>query len=141
MLYIVRYGLRIHNEIERVENISSYESMRGFIGRENIKEIREVTTNLGENWHLLTEAEYIKLAKAMGRDYFLDLDENSRVPDKILVDVWNRRLLIVGRKLFESKPEWIIWSKGADGVAGTKDDLVSSDITIPPAMLKNLIME
>lgn len=139
MVYIVYHGWRLRSKTIRVENISHYDSIRGFLLNENVKEIREITSNLGNDWRLLTESEYINLSKAMGRDYFFDLDENNRVPDKILIDVWGQRLLIAGRKLDGKKPEWIIWSKGPDGVSGTEDDLVSGGDIVFDKELKNLI--
>lgn len=142
ILYIVWYCFRLNSEIKQVEEISRYDSIIGFLrNHHNKKEIREITSKFDEDLNLLKECEYMKLAQILGRDYFFDLDENSCVPDKILSDAWNRRLLIAGRRILGKNPEWIIWSKGPDGIRGTNDDLVSADVAISPTTLENLTQD
>jgi len=82
---------------------------------------KELSESLGEEWSLLDAYEYRRLAVVKG----LDRGRVGRKYPGKIVDEWGRPLMIAGRKLEGQEAEFLVWSKGADGISGTKDDVVS----------------
>lgn len=96
----------------------------------------EIATNLGERWRFLNKEEYIKLAKVMSKSHAIDRGRLSNKPDKILYDQWNQHIIIAGRKLFGTRGEYIVWSKGPDKIWGTQDDITFPyEATIPKELI------
>lgn len=98
----------------------------------------EMGNDLGPQWRLLTDAEYRKLADSMSRDDRVEgrVARNSadtgrsgvtslRSTRLVLSDSWGRQILIAGRKDIGKSAEFVVWSKGRDGVFGTSDDISS----------------
>jgi hypothetical protein len=80
----------------------------------------EFSGSLGEEWSLLDADEYRRLAAVKGLDRWR---VGSKHPEEI-VDEWGTPVMIAGRKREGREAEFLVWSKGADGISGTKDDVV-----------------
>ncbi|MDQ3687904.1 MAG: type II secretion system protein GspG [Acidobacteriota bacterium] len=80
--------------------------------------------NVGPEWRVLSEAESERLMVAAAKVHALDcLRGNRNAP---LQDEWgNSFQMSVRSSASGRKPEFRIWSKGRDAVAGTPDDIVS----------------
>ncbi|MHC4744362.1 MAG: hypothetical protein ACYS8Z_20810 [Planctomycetota bacterium] len=113
----------------------------GFVGSTNTflcaserPEVVLIRQALDENWRPLTEEEYAHLAKAASETRVIDRNGLSDERDKVMLDGWDRRVLIWGRIADRNEPEFIVISKGRDGLLGTSDDIGSPAGAIPPAV-------
>ena len=141
--------LHVLNQTDRAAEYSYIASVGSFVYSFSTDEVCEITNNLGEEWRLLSESEYTKLAHSMSRSDYIDRSNRSNLsyePGEILLDHWNhhiliagrkvRDILIVGRKVPGEKPEFIVWSKGPDGISGTDDDIIFPYGSFPPTELQ-----
>ncbi len=114
--------LNIGKEMTAYSYVSSVSSS---LNKAKAQEVNEIAFDLKNEWRELTESEYKKVAQAMSRYWSIDRGGLSHEPNEILFDHWGHRIVIAGHKLSGGKPEFIVWSKGQDGILGTEDDLAS----------------
>ena len=97
-------------------------------------EVILIRKSLDKNWRPLSEQEYAGLAKAASETRVIDRNGLSDERDKVMLDSWDRRVLIWGRIADTNEPRFIVISKGRDGLVGTKDDIGSPAGATPPAL-------
>jgi len=134
---IVYVILRTLTQVKKSATYSYIASVGSFLD-ERMKPLRgQIVDSLGEEWRLLTDTEYKYVAMVMGKSSKIDRGKLSHSPDKILYDHWGRHILIAARKTKWSRAEYIVLSKGKDGIAGTQDDTVSPrDAVFPTQFCK-----
>jgi len=76
------------------------------------------------NWQILGDVEYDRTVTEVSRKGSIDVGRNGWKSGGVLVDSWGNRLQIAVRKSDQGKLEYIVWSKGADGISKTSDDVV-----------------
>lgn len=101
--------------------------------RKNNPDLEKIFSTPDEQWRTVTTDEYDKIIK--------ELDDNSHSldagPSRPLLDLWGNRLVIVYRKSSKGYYDLLVISKGADGIYGNKDDVVSSyGESSPPLEIK-----
>jgi len=133
---IIYVFIHFNNERKKIKTGSYVASVNASLHYQETSEAREIAGNLSKEWRFLNKQEYTKLAKAMSGTYSCDRGGLSYEPDRILFDHWGRHILIAGRKLPDKNPEFMVWSKGPDGIFRTEDDISSPWQTLPPAILK-----
>jgi hypothetical protein len=89
------------------------------------------------NWRLLPDEKYDRLMKELSVSYNLDSPKSSREKDALLVDGWGNRYNIAYRQFSDLSYDFVVISKGPDGVYGTKDDEVSGNASIAPEIINN----
>lgn len=97
-------------------------------------------TEVNSQWRALNDSELQQITSAISKLNSLDCGQKN--PDNFLIDKWSKPLTIVVRRipnepLATSKNlEFMVWSNGRDGVAGTADDIVSPyGANLPPEIL------
>lgn len=91
--------------------------------------LKEIFCSADEQWWSIAVPEYDKAITELD-DKSYDLDDGSARP---LLDLWGSRLVIVYRKLPSGFYDFLVVSKGPDGIYGTEDDVVSSYGVSPPS--------
>ena len=61
----------------------------------------------------------------------------SKIPGKTLLDPWGNRFNVAVRYYENKQLEFLVWSKGPDGVNGTEDDFISANIENGVTKIKN----
>lgn len=122
IIYLFRHFINIERKIACGSQLSS---IGAFLeDNEQNEKIRSITTGFSKQWRLLNESEYAKLISTLReRGRSIDLGGMHPDPNNVLLDHWGRRIVIAGRKAENGKPEFILWSKGPDGVLGSENDL------------------
>jgi len=131
ILWFILYN---SNQVDKTAEYSHVASVCAFL-QENPHnpEVRKIVDALNSKWRILDESECAYLAKAMNKLMCIDLavlDINNA--DAPILDRWRRRVLIAARKVDGAKFDFIVWSRGPDGISGTYDDIVSPYKSIPP---------
>lgn len=135
---VVYAVLHVRNEMKRMAAGSYIASVGGFL-QDGITEnqmVIEISENLNKEWRFLNESEYTKICEAMSKSYAVDRGGLSYKPDEILFDHWGKHILIAGRKRYGKECEFIVWSRGPDGIFGTGDDIASPRGSLPPEELQ-----
>jgi hypothetical protein len=80
-------------------------------------------------WRVLNDDEVRQIMLTVSKSNALDCARRS--PEQLVLDRWNHRLTVAVRRTPDEqsatgdKLEFMVWSNGVDGIAGTEDDIVS----------------
>lgn len=86
-----------------------------------------------DTWRVIDTSSCNELANKLSASRRADRGRLSGEPEKIFLDAWDRYIMIGVRYTDENKFEFIVWSKGRDGLSGTDDDIVYPYRAEPPA--------
>jgi hypothetical protein len=75
-------------------------------------------------WRTLSIDEYTKIVHQIGQSVPLDAGAKRWTANGVLLDPWGNPFQIAIRKKSEGHVEYLVSSKGADGILGTQDDIV-----------------
>jgi hypothetical protein len=100
---------------------SAYQSIWDYC-KENPEKVD--SSSVSVNWKIVSEEDYQYLMDHVFDPYMLDKGRMERSKETVLLDIWKNRIGIAYRKSDESL-EFILWSKGRDGIEGTEDDITS----------------
>jgi hypothetical protein len=102
---VITLAWRQYRELQDVKAWSDAKLVLAYV------EHHDPTVTLDDRWKIFNDAEYNGTVPASGFG--------------VVKDPWGRRFGIAGRRLENDTPaEFVVWSAGADGIAGDKDDLV-----------------
>jgi len=94
---------------------------------DNGKEFKFLPVTPIGKWYILTDAEYDRLIDVLMTKKSFNPDSPSWEIGYIFKDHWNNRFKIAFRRLAKGNLEFLAWSAGADGITGTKDDIVAAN--------------
>jgi hypothetical protein len=84
--------------------------------------LEEILSSASEQWEFLAAEQYDRVITELAKSHNLDPSPKSSEP---LIDRWGNRFEICYRKLPSQVYDFVVVSKGRDGIYGTEDDLVS----------------
>jgi hypothetical protein len=89
----------------------------------DLQRTQVVGADLTTSWHVPAGAEYGSIMTSISKS---SSGDNARrdARSKWIVDPWGKPFLIAMRKSEAGEFEYIVWSRGADGVSGTSDDVI-----------------
>lgn len=93
--------------------------------------LKEILSYGGEEWRFVNDDQYDKIVIELAKWHNLDAPKNWDSSGPFL-DIWGNRFEIGYRKLPSNGYDFIIVSKGPDGIYGTNDDVVSPSGIISP---------
>jgi hypothetical protein len=92
----------------------------------------KLPADIGTEWRALSPTESDRIISEASRSGSLDCRE--REAGGLPLDPWgNHFQCAVRRSTKDNRLEFMVWSNGGDGVAGTSDDYVSPEGQTPPA--------
>ncbi|MEJ7622664.1 MAG: hypothetical protein WKF34_01600 [Pyrinomonadaceae bacterium] len=107
----------VYKEIQKADSVAFDSCVRSI--HRKVAEDRQLALPHSEDWTYLSDSE---LRSFEERQLFGDCHQ---LRSNKLVDIWGEKIRIVYRNNPDSTTEFRVWSKGADKVAGTQDDIIS----------------
>jgi hypothetical protein len=126
---------RAHLEILRIGTMGTIPSILAFVHEMDEQQLQALDISLSEEWRIFSAGQYDDVIEALRKTGRLDVDASKWTQNGTFVDPWGRPYLIAGRKKEDGR-EFMVWSKGPDGISATEDDIVRPYKSVVPESLK-----
>ena len=133
MAIVFLVGKKCLREVKRTSTIGTVSAIHAALPSELEKgnlNLKEIFSSADQQWRFLTADEYDRVIIELAKSH--NLDPSPKHPSQPLLDFWGNRFEI-GYRIHGRVYNFIVVSKGPNGIYGTKDDVVSEYGAVPPA--------